>query len=150
MSKQKKSAEEAGLSGDTDAPAGTVVLDEAIASLFDEYAAGFNDFDADALADCFALPATIWQLDKGYVFDDVDDILENIDALLDALEQEHVTHSDYEVVSCFISGTSALVTLNWVQQTEDGDSVFEFTCHYHLIFDGDDWAIAMLVNEQQQ
>ena len=32
----------------------------AIAELFDDYLTGFNDYDAERICDCFALPATIW------------------------------------------------------------------------------------------
>ena len=123
-------------------------LEDGIAGLFDDYLTGFNDSDADALIDCFHLPATIWQMDKGYVFDDEEDLAENIEALLDALDKENISFSEFSVVSAHISGTTALVTLDWHQESADGESVFEFTCHYHLIFDGDDWRIAMIVNEQ--
>lgn len=119
----------------------------AIARLFDDYLAGFNDFDAERIADCFALPAIIWQHDKGHVFHDEDELLENIDALLAALEKEDVSYSDFHVSSSHISGSAALVTLDWSQQNDSGDAVFEFTCHYHLTQNGDDWLIAMVVNE---
>ncbi|MFN4009454.1 MAG: DUF4440 domain-containing protein [Pannonibacter sp.] len=128
-----------------DAP---TALEDGIAGLFDDYLTGFNDADADTLIDCFYLPATIWQMDKGYVFDDEEDLAENIEALLEALDKENISFSEFSVVSAHISGTTALVTLDWRQESSDGESVFEFTCHYHLIFDGDDWRIAMIVNEQ--
>jgi len=120
---------------------------EAIAQLFDDYQAGFNDFEADRIADCFALPAVIWQNEKGHVFSDEDELMENIEALLAALEKEGVTYSDFHVSSSHISSMAALVTLDWHQENDDGDAVLEFTCHYHLIQDGEDWAIAMVVNE---
>ncbi|NBN64265.1 DUF4440 domain-containing protein [Microvirga tunisiensis] len=126
----------------------TVALEEGIAALFEDYLAGFNDADADAIIDCFALPATIWQMDKGYVFDDEEDLAENIETLIEALDKEDVSFSEFDVVSAHISGTTALVTLDWRQESADGESIFEFTCHYHLVFDGDMWRIAMIVNEQ--
>ncbi|MCY1708208.1 nuclear transport factor 2 family protein [Pannonibacter sp. SL95] len=131
-------------------PAGDepTALEAGIAGLFEDYLAGFNDADADALIDCFCLPATIWQMDKGYVFDDEEDLAENIEALLEALDKEDISFSEFEVVSAHISGNTALVTLDWRQESADGENVFEFTCHYQLIFDGDDWRIAMIVNEQ--
>ena len=123
-------------------------LEAAIAELFEDYLAGFNDADAEALIDCFSLPATIWQMEKGYVFDDEDELAENIDALLDALDKENISYSEFDVVSAHISGPTALVTLDWRQESADGESVFEFTCHYHLVSDGEVWRIAMIVNEQ--
>jgi ketosteroid isomerase-like protein len=121
--------------------------EEAIAQLFDDYQAGFNDYDADRICDCFALPAIIWQHEKGHVFNDDEELLENIEALLKALEKEGVTHSDFHVSSSHVSGTTALVTLDWSQETDDGEAVFEFTCHYQLIHDGSDWVIACIIND---
>lgn len=120
--------------------------EEAILDLFEDYQAGFNDFDADQISDCFALPVIIWQLGKGHIFKDEDELVENTEALLSALDKEGVVQSDYEVVSLSISGSTALATLNWRQEEADGSAVFEFTCHYHLIKDGEDWTIAMVVN----
>ncbi|TYC52859.1 DUF4440 domain-containing protein [Rhodobacterales bacterium] len=121
--------------------------EETIAELFDDYLAGFNDFDAERICDCFALPTTIWQHEKGHVFNDEEELLENVEALLAALEKEGVLNSDFQVVSSHVSSSSALVTLDWSQESSDGDVVFEFTCHYQLIQDGSDWLIAMIVNE---
>ncbi|WP_420336084.1 DUF4440 domain-containing protein [Roseibium sp.] len=121
--------------------------EEAIAQLFDDYQAGFNDYDIDRICDCFALPAVIWQHEKGHVFADDEELIENVEALLKALEKEGVTHSDFQVVSSHVSGSSALVTLDWSQESADGETVLEFTCHYQLIQDGVDWVIASIVNE---
>jgi ketosteroid isomerase-like protein len=121
--------------------------EEAIAQLFDDYQAGFNDYDTERICDCFALPAVIWQHEKGHVFNDEDELVENIEALLKALGKEEVTHSDFHVASSHVSGSVALVTLDWSQETSDGEAVFEFTCHYQLIQDGDVWVIGGIVNE---
>ena len=121
--------------------------EEAIAQMFDDYLAGFNDSDATRIVDCFALPATIWQHEKGHVFKDDDELLENTEALLAALDKEGVSHSEFHVSSSHISGSVALVTLDWQQDNSDGETVFEFTCHYNLIRHGEDWTIAMVVNE---
>ncbi|POF34930.1 YybH family protein [Roseibium marinum] len=121
--------------------------EEAIAQLFDDYQAGFNDYDIDRICDCFALPAIIWQHEKGHVFNDEEELIENIEALLKALEKEKVTQSDFHVASSHVSGSAALVTLDWVQESADGEAVFEFTCHYQLIQDGVDWVIAGVVND---
>lgn len=121
--------------------------EQVIAQLFDDYQAGFNDYNPDQICDCFALPATIWQHEKGHVFHDDEELLENIEALLTALEKESVSHSDFQVVSSHISGSTALITLDWTQEDTDGEAVLEFTCHYQLIRAGDDWMIAGIVNE---
>jgi ketosteroid isomerase-like protein len=121
--------------------------EEAIAQLFDDYQSGFNDYDIDRICDCFALPAIIWQHEKGHVFNDDEELIENIEALLKALEKEGVSHSDFHVASSHVSGSAALVTLDWTQETSDGEAVFEFTCHYQLIQDDADWMIAGIVNE---
>lgn len=121
--------------------------EEAIAELFDNYQAGFNDYDIDRICDCFALPTIIWQHEKGHVFNDEEELIENIEALLKALEKEGVTHSDFHVVSSHVSGSAALVTLDWSQETADGEAVLEFTCHYQLILDDSDWMIACIIND---
>ncbi len=126
---------------------GQSAAEEEIAQLFEDYLAGFNDFDADRICDCFAMPATIWQHDKGHVFSDDEELLENIEALLAALDKEGVTSSDFHVVSSHISGSAALVTLDWTQETSDAETALEFTCHYQLLLDGDQWMIAMIINE---
>ena len=125
-------------SSDTEAP---------INALFEDYLAGFNDADPERIADCFALPTVIWQHDKGHVFADEDELLENIEVLLEALDKEGVVTSDFQVVSSHVSGTTALITLDWSQETADGEAVLEFTCHYQLLLDGDDWLIATIINE---
>ena len=51
--------------------------EEAIAQLFDDYQAGFNDYDIDRICDCFALPTIIWQHEKGHVFNDDEELIEN-------------------------------------------------------------------------
>lgn len=120
---------------------------EAVARLFDDYQTGFNDFDPERIADCFALPVTIWQHEKGHVFHDEEELLENVEALLAALEKEGVSYSDFHVSSSHVSGSAALITLDWSQEDGSGDAILEFTCHYQLIQQGNDWLIAMVVNE---
>ena len=124
-----------------------VESEEAIAALFEDYLAGFNDFDPEQVCDCFALPTTIWQHDRGYVFHDEDELMENIEALLEALDKEGVRLSSFQVSASHISGTTAMVSLDWQQEDADGEPVFEFTCHYHLMFDGEAWSIVMIINE---
>jgi len=121
--------------------------EEAIAALFDDYKGGFDDYDADRICDCFTLPVVIWQFEKGHVFADDEELMENIQALLSALDKEGIVQSEFHVSSSHISGTAALVTLDWQQSNADGEIVMDFTCHYHLVQDGADWAIAMVVNE---
>lgn len=120
---------------------------EAIAELFETYRSAFDDYDAEAVADCFAYPAVIWQFGKGNVFVDEEELLENIDKLFEALEREEVVRSDFEVLSAHVSGSTALVSLAWTQDNGADEPVFEFICHYQLVLDGDDWRIAMIVNE---
>lgn len=119
----------------------------AIAQLFDEYQAGFDNFEGDRICDCFALPVTIWQHDEGHVFVDEDDLIDNIEALLLQMDKLGVAHSEFHVSSSHINGNSAMITLDWEQENADGDVVQDFTCHYHLILDGEDWVIAMIINE---
>ncbi|EFO34279.1 hypothetical protein TRICHSKD4_0057 [Roseibium sp. TrichSKD4] len=124
-----------------------LAAETAIAQLFDDYKAGFDDYEADRICDCFALPVTIWQFEEGHVFSEEEDLMDNIETLLSALEKEGVVQSEFQVSSSHINGNSAMITLDWTQEDADGEAVLEFTCHYHLIQDGVDWVIAMIINE---
>ena len=124
-----------------------VAVDSQVSDMFEDYRAAFDDFDADMIADCFAYPSTIWQFGKGNVFADEEELLENIETLLDVLDKEGAVRSEYAIAAALVSGDTALVTLNWSQVDASDEPVLEFTCHYHLLFDGDAWRIAMIVNE---
>ena len=121
--------------------------DEELLDLFDDYREAFEDYDAEAVADCFAYPAVIWQFGKGNVFQDDEELLENIETLFAALEKEGVVTSAFDILSAHVEGDAAMATLTWTQSDAAGEPVIEFTCHYHLIYDGDAWRIAMIVNE---
>ncbi|WP_417766795.1 DUF4440 domain-containing protein [Stappia sp.] len=121
--------------------------DDGLLDLFDDYLEAFEDFDAESVADCFAYPAVIWQFGKGNVFQDDEELLENIEKLFAALDKEGVVSSAFDVLSTHVEGDAGMATLAWVQSDADGEPVIEFTCHYHLIYDGDTWRIAMIVNE---
>ena len=118
----------------------------AIRELFDTYAAGFDDFDAEAIAGLFAYPAVIWQFDRGNMFESDEDLIENIEALLKVLDTEGVVHSVFETGSLSISGPTALVAVSWAQQRGDGDVALAFTCHYHLVNIDEEWLIASIFN----
>lgn len=122
-------------------------VDEQLLALFEDYQAGFNDFDAEQILDCFALPVTIWQFGKGHIFKDDDEIHENVTALLGAYEKEGVVYSRFDILSWHVSGAAAMATLQWRQEDAEGHSIFEFSCHYHLIKEDEDWCIALVCNE---
>ncbi|PTW62103.1 SnoaL-like protein [Breoghania corrubedonensis] len=119
----------------------------AIRELFATYAAAFDDFDADAIADLFAYPVVIWQFDRGNMFEDDEDLMENIDALLKVLDSEGVVQSDHEVNALSVSGPTALASVSWRQKRADGEVALAFTCHYHLVNIEDEWLIASIFNE---
>lgn len=118
-----------------------------LADLFDDYASAYDDYDAEALADCFAYPCTIWQLGKGNVFSDEEELLENIEALLQVLEREEIVATRYEILHQGVSGDTAYATVKWDQQRSDGETALEFVCHYLLICEDGDWVIATIVND---
>jgi ketosteroid isomerase-like protein len=118
----------------------------AIREVFDSYAAGFDDFDADAIAELFAYPAVIWQFDRGNMFETDEDLIENIEALLAVLDREGVVHSEFEIASLSLSGPTALAAVSWSQERNDGDVALAFTCHYHLVNIEGEWLIASIFN----
>lgn len=118
-----------------------------ITDLFEDYRSAYDDYDAESLADCFAYPCTIWQLGKGNVFADEEELLENIEALFAVLEREEIVSTQYEIVNQSVSGDTAYASVTWRQSRADGDVALAFTCHYLLIRDEEDWVIATIVNE---
>lgn len=119
-----------------------------IATLFQDYADGMNDMDAEAIADLFAYPVTIWQLGKGYVFEDTDDLIENIETLLDAYDKAGVTYSEPEIGPTHVTKAAAFATISWRQQDEMGEVIHAFHCDYTLVKQHSDWLITNIVNEQ--
>ncbi|MTI18813.1 DUF4440 domain-containing protein [Rhodobacteraceae bacterium RKSG542] len=122
-------------------------LELAVNELFDRYADGYEDYDPQAIASCFAYPTVIWQLEEGHIFRDNEELIENLDALLDVHREYGIMQSVYEVVSVDVNGNSAFVTLDWQQEDEEGDVVFDFTCHYVLMLLEGEWKIATIINE---
>lgn len=119
-----------------------------IATLFQDYADGMNDMDAEAIAELFAYPVTIWQLGKGYVFEDADDLIENIETLLDAYDKAGVTYSEPEIGPTHVTKAAAFATISWRQQDEVGEVIHAFHCDYTLVKQHSDWLITNIVNEQ--
>lgn len=122
--------------------------DPAITELFQAYAEGFDDFDAQSIADCFAFPVTIWQSGRGNVFADRDELLENIEALLAVFEREEIVRSDFDVLEANTDGVASYAVLQWRQEREDGEAALEFACRYTLVRSEDaPWRIALAVND---
>lgn len=122
-------------------------VEQVIVQFFDDYQVGFNDYDIEWICDCFVLFIIIWQYDKGYVFNDDEELIENIEVFLRVLEKEGVSYFEFQVVFSYVSGFLVLVILDWIQEDVDGELVFEFICYYQLFQDGMDWMIVGIVNE---
>ncbi|MBO0906322.1 hypothetical protein [Jiella sonneratiae] len=123
----------------------------AVEDLFARYAEGFGDFDLNAVLDCFAYPVTIWQLGKGTVFADAEELAENVEALFDVFESEEIVRSEFAILDASASGNAAFVALSWTQERADGDPAMEFTCRYALRRNdlSGQWLIALVVNEEE-
>ena len=121
----------------------------AIETLFERYAAGFDDFDVNAITDCFRFPVTIWQSGRGNVFNDAEDLAENVEALLAVFESEEIVQSRFEIVEAAGDEGAAFAVLDWRQERDDGEAALEFRCRYALVRDERDegWLIALAVND---
>lgn len=119
-----------------------------IAGVFQDYADAMNDMDAEAITDLFAYPVTIWQLGKGYVFEDRDALLENVETLLNVFDDAGVIYSEPEIGPVHVTKAAAFATISWRQQDEIGDVIHAFHCDYTLIKQHSDWLITNIVNEQ--
>lgn len=121
-----------------------------IRALFETYGAGFDDADADAVTELFAYPAAIWQFGDGHVFEDADDLAENVEALMDVFEDAGVVSTRPRIRELRVVGAAAFATVDWRQEDESGESLHDFTCHYVLVENGENWRVATVVNEAQQ
>ena len=121
----------------------------AIAAIFSAYGAAFDDAEADAVTALFAYPATIWQFGEAHVFEDADDLAENVEALIDVFDDAGIVLTTPDIRAMRIAGGAAFATVAWRQEDASGESLHEFTCHYLLIAGADGWRIATVVNEAE-
>ncbi len=118
-----------------------------IRALFSAYAAGFEDADAEAVTALFAWPATIWQFGAGHIFEDAEELQENVDALIDVFDEAGIVTTEPEVMEVRVAGPSAFAAVLW-QQRDDHDALLnEFSCQYLLIKHEGAWKIVTIVNE---
>jgi ketosteroid isomerase-like protein len=118
-----------------------------IRDLFAAYAAGFDDADAAAVTNLFAWPATIWQLGEGHVFEDSDELAENVDLLIDVFDEAGIVLTTPDVRDIRVAGATAFASVAWRQEDEAGEALHEFTCQYLLLHRDGAWRIATVVNE---
>lgn len=112
------------------------------------YGAGLDDFDSDRILDLFQFPLVIWQFGKGHVFEDEDDLAENVDALFKVFEREKVAQSVPTVRECVVTGDRALAEVDWEHLDATGEPVFGFSIGYFLVKDSGEWFIATVVNDE--
>ena len=118
-----------------------------IQKLFAAYGAGFDDADVDAVTDLFAWPATIWQFGSGHVFEDPEDLAENIEALMDVFEDAGIVLTTPSLREVRVAGSAAFASVAWRQEDEAGDALHEYACQYMLLDHDGHWRIATVVNE---
>jgi ketosteroid isomerase-like protein len=118
-----------------------------IRELFAAYGAGFDDAEAEAITDLFAWPATIWQFGEGHVFEDAEDLAENVEALMDVFDEAGIVVTTPELRELRQAGAAAFATVAWRQEDDAGEALHEFTCHYMLVNQDGAWRIATVVNE---
>lgn len=118
-----------------------------IRTLFAEYAEALDDADAEAVTDLFAYPATIWQLGEGHVFEDAEELGENVEALIEVYHEAGIVVSSPEVLAAEAHGSGGFASVAWRQEGETGEALHEFVCHYFVVRGDDGWRIAAIVNE---
>ena len=119
-----------------------------IRSLFSAYAGGFDDADAEAVTALFVWPATIWQFGKGHVFEDAEELQENVDALIDVFDEAGIVSTEPDVKEVRIAGPSAFAAVLWRQHDDHGELLHAFSCQYLLLNHEGTWKIATIVNEE--
>ena len=123
--------------------------EQVIAALFEAYGAGFDDADADAVTALFAYPAVIWQLGGGHVFEDEEDLAENVEALMDVFDDAGIVVTTPEIAWTKSDGDAGAALVSWRQEDDAGEAVHEFRCLYTLVRQDGDWRIAAIVNISQ-
>lgn len=118
-----------------------------IRALFAAYAEGFDDADAEAVTKLFVWPATIWQFGEGYIFEDAEELQENVDALIDVFDEAGIVTTEPEVKEVRVAGLSAFASVTWRQHDDEGALLNEFSCQYLLLHHEGAWRIATVVNE---
>jgi ketosteroid isomerase-like protein len=121
-----------------------------IRALFAAYGEGLNNADAEAVTPLFAWPATIWQFGEGHVFEEVEDLAENIDALIDVFDEAGIAVTTPDVKEVRVFGTTAFAHVAWRQEDSAGELLHEFSCQYLLVHEAGRWRIATIVNEDQR
>lgn len=117
-----------------------------IRAIFAAYGAAFDDADAEGVTELFAWPSVIWQLGHGHVFDDAEDLGENVEALLEVFGEAGIVLTTPTILDIRIGACAAFATVAWRQENTEGEPLHEFTCHYMLIDDDGTWRIATVVN----
>ncbi len=120
--------------------------EDEIASLFAAYAAGFDDADPEAVTACFVWPATIWQFGEGHVFEDAEELQENVDALIDVFDEAGIASMIPEIQATNVAGAAAFASVTWRQYDDAGELLNAFACQYLLVRQDDAWKIATIVN----
>ena len=118
-----------------------------IRALFATYGAGFDDGDAEAVTKLFAWPATIWQFGKGHVFEDAEELQENVEALIDVFDEAGIISTSPNVQDVHVAGAAAFANVLWRQADDAGEILHAFTCQYLLVREESGWRIATVVNE---
>ena len=122
--------------------------DDEVRALFAAYGAGFDDADPEAVAALFAWPATIWQFGEGHIFEDAEELAENIEALMDVFDDAGIVVTTPDVRDIRVAGSSGFARVAWRQEDTAGAALHEFTCNYLLIDGEGAWRIASVVNEE--
>jgi ketosteroid isomerase-like protein len=120
-----------------------------IQKLFAAYGAGFDDADAQAITALFAYPATIWQFGEGHMFEDEDDLAENVEALMDVFDEAEIVLTVPELRESRVAGAAAFASVAWRQENSAGEPLHEFTCEYMLIRQDGGWRITTVINEAE-
>jgi ketosteroid isomerase-like protein len=124
--------------------------EDQIRALFTAYGEGFDDADPDAITALFAWPATIWQFGKGHVFQDPEDLLENVDALIDVFDEAGIVVTKPNVKQVSVFGSTAFANVDWRQEDNAGELLHEFSCQYLLVHEEGRWRIGTIVNEDER
>ena len=122
--------------------------EQQIHELFTAYGAAFDDADPDSVTAIFAYPAVIWQFGEGHLFEDEEELAENVEALIDVFTSAGIVLTTPEIRRIVQDGSSAFVSVAWRQEDQEGEALHEFGCQYMLVRRSGAWLVSTVVNDE--
>ena len=113
-----------------------------IAAFFDTYAAAWNAYDVEALLDCLAFPHLVATGTETHFFEDDDEALVNLEALIEKYRRHGVATMAHQIAGIEpLPDEAARVTLSWTLGDAAEVPLLGFPGIYTIASEADSWLI---------